>query len=234
VSTGVLVVHGFTGSPGSMAHVASGIEAAGFTVSVPRLPGHGTVVEDMLDTTWADWSAAADAAYVELTGRVDRVALVGQSMGGTLACWLAAHHPEVTALVCINPMVLPRDTDEVLFLDALIEAGDELAGGIGQDLADPDAVEPAYDQTPLRSLRSLLQAVEDIQPELARIACPVLVLTSRNDHTVPPANSDHLAAVVAGPVERVALERSYHVASMDFDKELIVERSVEFLRRSTG
>jgi carboxylesterase len=232
VSTGVLVVHGFTGSPGSMAHVAGGIAAAGYEVSVPQLPGHGTVVDDMLDTRWPDWSAAADAAYTDLAGRVERIAVVGQSMGGTLACWLAARHPDTSALVCINPLVSPREPDEIAFLDAVIDSGDELADGIAQDLADPDAVEPAYAQTPLRALKSLVLAVEDIQDDLTRIVCPVLILNSPNDHTVPPANSDHLAATVAGPVERVTLERSFHVASMDFDKDLIVERTVDFLRRT--
>jgi carboxylesterase len=233
VTTGVLVVHGFTGSPASMAHVADGIAGAGFVVSVPRLPGHGTVVDDMLDTRWADWSAAAESAYGELAATFDRVAVVGQSMGGTLACRLAANHPAIAALVCINPMVLPRERDEVEFLEMLIEAGEVTVDGIGQDLADPDAVEPAYDRTPLRPLRSLLAAVEELQPDLPRIACPALILTSPEDHTVPPANSDHLAAIVAGPVERVSLDRSYHVASMDYDKDLIVERTVEFLHRVT-
>src|SRR5262245_66506084 len=103
-----------------MAHVADGIAGAGFEVSVPRLPGHGTVVDDMLDTRWPDWLAAAVDAYDELAARVDHVAVVGQSMGGTLACWLAANRPATVALVCINPMVLPREQDEVEFLDMLI------------------------------------------------------------------------------------------------------------------
>jgi carboxylesterase len=227
----VLVLHGFTGSPGTMAHLAAGLETAGFTVSVPTLPGHGTVVDDMVPTRWDDWAAAAEAAYLELAARSARVAVAGLSMGGTLTCWLAARHPEIAGIVCVNPLVLPRDQAEVDFLDALLDAGEVLTEPVGADLADPDAVEPSYERTPLAALRSLVVAVADLQPDLARIACPVLLLTSAQDHVVDPANSDHLAAAVAGPVERVALERSFHVATLDHDRDLVVERSVAFLGR---
>jgi carboxylesterase len=157
------------------------------------------------------------------------VAVVGLSMGGTITCWLAARHPEIAGIVCVNPFVLPRDPDEIAFIDALIEAGETITDAVGADIADPDVVEPAYDRTPLVPLRSLVGAVTDIQPDLERIACPLLLLTSAEDHTVDPLNSDHLANQVVGPVERVRLERSYHVAVLDYDKDLVVERTLAFL-----
>jgi carboxylesterase len=225
----VLVVHGFTGSPGTMQHLAEGIAAAGYRTLVPTLPGHGTTVEDMTTTDWADWSGAAEVAYAELAARSVRVAVVGLSMGGTITCWLAARHPDIAGIVCVNPFVLPRDPDEIAFIDALIEAGETITDAVGADIADPDVVEPAYDRTPLVPLRSLVGAVTDIQPDLERIACPLLLLTSAEDHTVDPLNSDHLANQVVGPVERVRLERSYHVAVLDYDKDLVVERTLAFL-----
>jgi carboxylesterase len=227
----VLVVHGFTGSPGTMAHLSGGIAGAGYEVVAPTLPGHATSVEDMMTTDWADWSGAAEAAYLELAARSPRVAVVGLSMGGTITCWLAARHPEIVGIVCVNPFVLPRDPDEIAFIDALIEAGETITDPVGADIADPDVVEPAYDRTPLVPLRSLVGAVTDIQPDLERVACPLLLLTSVEDHTVDPLNSDYLASVVAGPVERVRLERSYHVAVLDYDKDLIVERTLSFLAK---
>jgi carboxylesterase len=226
---GVLVIHGFTGSPGTMAHLSGGIAGAGYDTVVPTLPGHGTTVEDMTTTDWADWSGAAEAAYLELAARSARVAVVGLSMGGTITCWLAARHPEIAGIVCVNPFVLPRDPDEIAFIDALIEAGEPITDPVGADIADPDVVEPAYDQTPLVPLRSLVGAVTDLQPDLERIACPLLLLTSAEDHTVDPLNSDHLANQVVGPVERVRLERSFHVAVLDYDKDIVVERTLGFL-----
>src|SRR5580704_7049564 len=88
---GVLVLHGFTGNPTSMRALAEALAEAGYAVELPRLPGHGTAVEDMLPTRWVDWSGAAEAAFADLAGRCAKVAVAGLSMGGTLAAWLAAH-----------------------------------------------------------------------------------------------------------------------------------------------
>ena len=228
---GVLVLHGFTGNPGSVRPLAEAFVADGRTVVAPRLPGHGTAVEDMLETRWADWSAAAEDAYADLAGRARTIVVAGLSMGGTLACWLAARHPDVAGLVAVNPLVQPPDPEMVAMGRAMVEAGETVAPGIGSDIADPEAHETAYPGSPLVPLLSLVAGVEALQADLPRIACPLLLLTSPEDHVVPPANSDHLASVVAGPVERVTLERSYHVATLDYDKDLIAERAVAFVRK---
>src|SRR3954454_17729738 len=104
---GALVIHGFTGTPVTVRPLADAFVAAGFTVSMPRLPGHGTTIEDMATTGWAEWSAEAERAYQELAGRTDRVIIAGLSMGGTLTAWLAANHPEITGIVLINAAVKP-------------------------------------------------------------------------------------------------------------------------------
>ena len=88
-SPGALCIHGFTGNPSSMRPVAEAFAAAGFAVELPRLPGHGTTVEDMLTTSWEDWSAEAEAAYQRLAARASKVVVAGLSMGGTLTVWLA-------------------------------------------------------------------------------------------------------------------------------------------------
>ena len=155
-------------------------------------------------------------------------------MGGTLACWLTARHLEVAGLVAVNALVQPPDPDMLSMVRAMVDAGETVAPGIGSDIADPDSHETAYPGSPLLPLLSLVEALEGLQADLPRIACPVLILTSPQDHVVPPANSDHLAAVVAGPVERVTLERSYHVATLDYDKDLIAERTAAFVRKVTA
>jgi len=114
---------------------------------------------------------------------------------------------------------------------SMVDAGETIAPGIGSDIADPGAQESAYPGSPLVPFLSLVEGVEALQAELPRIACPVLLMTSPQDHVVPPANSDHLASLVAGPVERVSLERSYHVATLDYDKDLIAERAAVFVRK---
>src|SRR5579862_4763711 len=85
---GALVIHGFTGNVFSMRGIATALAGAGLTVEAPLLPGHGTAVADMLPTRFEDWAQAAEAAYRDLASRCASVAVVGLSMGGTLACWL--------------------------------------------------------------------------------------------------------------------------------------------------
>jgi carboxylesterase len=228
---GALVLHGFTGSPHSVRPIAEALAAAGFTVELPLLPGHGTSVTDMLRTGWADWSAAADSAYRSLAARCDRMIVAGLSMGGTLACWLAARHPEVAGLVCINPAVEPPAESFIELLDGMLASGGETMPAIGSDIAKPGVEELAYDATPIEPLKSLMAAVVELEKQLGEIAAPLLLFTSPQDHVVPPTASDLLAARVSGPVERVTCERSYHVATLDYDGPEIVSRTVDFAKK---
>jgi carboxylesterase len=229
---GVLVLHGFTGSPDSLRGLAEAFAAAGFAVELPLLPGHGTSVDDMVTTAWPDWSAAAEAAYDALAARVDRVVVAGLSMGGTLTAWLATRHSGIAGLVCVNPL-LAVAPEVVSTLEETVAGGIDRIPSIGGDVADPAGREKAYDATPLGPLLSLATGAGEVRQDLGKIACPVLIMTSVEDHVVEPGNSDILAEGVTGPVERLTLERSYHVATLDYDKDLIAERAVEFARRVT-
>jgi carboxylesterase len=232
---GALVVHGFTGNPGSMRGLAEAFAAAGFHVEMPRLPGHGTIVDDMLDTRWADWAGEAEAAYQRLRVRTDRVVVAGLSMGGSLTLRIGADHPEVAGLVCINPATQPQPTEVLEVLNGLLADGTTLIPGIGSDIADPDAKESAYEGTPVAPLVSFMtEGLAPLAQSYPAITVPLLLMTSPQDHVVAPEQSDFLAGLYGGPVERVVLSRSYHVATQDFDKELIFERSVEFASRVTG
>jgi carboxylesterase len=230
---GALVLHGFTGCPQSMRPLAEAFAAAGYTVELPLLPGHGTTVDDMITTGWADWSAAAEAAYEALAARCDRVVVAGLSMGGTLTVWLATRHPEIAGIVCVNPALRVPDEIETT-VRGMLEGGVDRFPAIGNDIAHPDATETAYDATPLAPLLSLAEATTALRADLAEVTCPLLLLNAPQDHTVAPADSDELAAGVAGPVERVSLDRSYHVATLDHDRDLINAEAVAFAGRVTA
>jgi carboxylesterase len=230
---GVLVLHGFTGNPQSLRGLAEALHAAGFAVELPLLPGHGTSVDDLIDSGWADWSAAAESAYEALAATVDKVVVAGLSMGGSLTLWLATRHPEIAGIVCVNPAV-EVGAEMVDGIRQMLDGGVDRIPAIGGDVADPAAREKAYDATPLRPLLSLADAAAETVHDLAKVGCPVLLMTSPQDHVVDPHNSDIVAERVSGPVERVTLERSYHVATLDYDKDLVFERTVEFARRVVG
>ncbi len=231
---GVLVIHGFTGNPVSMRGIADAAAAAGFSVEMPLLPGHGTSVDDMLPTRWDDWANAAEAAYASLRDRVTgKVVVVGLSMGGALTCHLATQHPEIAGIVAINALVSePAGIRDLLA--GMVEAGETTMDAIGSDIADPDADEKAYGRTPLAPLVSLLEAAADLTPRLTDITCPTLIITSHQDHTVEPANSELLAAAVRGEVEHLWLDNSMHVATLDYDKAEIEAATIAFARRVTA
>ncbi|NBV26287.1 MAG: alpha/beta fold hydrolase [Actinobacteria bacterium] len=226
---GVLVLHGFTGNPQSMRPLAEAIANAGYTVELPRLPGHGTTVEDMMTTGWADWSGAADAAYRELATRCDRVAVVGLSMGGGLTAFVAEEHPDVTALVFINALVKPPVQEMRDGLKGLLDAGMETMESIGSDIKKEGSQEASYNATPLACAASLFDGIEKVWERLDTISAPTLILSSREDHVVSSDNSEDLARIVTGSVEHIWLEDSYHVATLDNDASIVEAHTVRFL-----
>ena len=231
---GALLLHGFTGNPSAMRPLAARLAAAGLTVSAPALPGHGTAVEDMLPLHWGDWLTAAVEAFGALAGRCDRVAVVGHSMGGTLACALAETSPDVAGIAVVNPLVEPPADGMRSGIRQLLAQGIEVLPGEGPDVADPSVSPPAYAGTPLAPLLSLFEGVEEVALQLAAIRCPVLVLSSRVDHVVPTSNGDLLMASVSGPAERVWLERSYHAAMLDYDRPEVEARIAAFVQVVTA
>jgi len=232
---GALCLHGFTGNPTSMRGVATALGAAGFAVELPRLPGHGTTVADMKTTGWSDWSSSVDAAYRRLADRCERVVVTGLSMGGALTLWTALQHPEVAGIACINPVTKALAPEVLEMVRGMADGGEDEVPGIGSDIAEPGVVETAYSVTPLRPLISLVEdGIRPMESRYGEITCPLLLLNSPQDHVVEPENGDFLAATFGGPVERIFLERSYHVATLDYDKDLVIESVVGFARKVTG
>ncbi len=230
---GVLVLHGFTGNPGSMRGMAEALATAGFTVDLPLLPGHGTTVEDLIETGFDDWSGHAEARYLALLDRCEQVVVVGLSMGGALTAWLGSEHPEIAGLVCINAVVSVPEGMRAAVAEVLASGADRFEG-IGSDIADPDVQESAYAETPLAPLLTLFDASDQLGDRISRITSPMLIVTSTQDHVVPPENSDILARDVSGPVERLTAERSYHVVTMDYDKDIVIQATVDFAGKVTA
>ena len=232
---GVLVLHGFTGNPYSMRPLAQRCAEAGYSVELPRLPGHGTSMEDLVPRRWGDFVEVALASYDELAGRCDRVAVVGLSVGGGLTALIAEQRPTVAGCVFINPMLKGPGAEIEQGLRDLIDSGLEvLETGGASDIKKEDTSEAKYDGWPLRALQSVIDGVEVVDANLSKITAPSLLLSSREDHTVAPENGDEIVSKSSGPVERVWLEESYHVATLDNDQALVERATLEFLAKVLG
>lgn len=238
---GALVVHGFTGNPSSVRVLAEAFAGAGFHVELPRLPGHGTTVADMLTRSWADWSNEVARSLGELAERTDQVVVAGLSMGGALALWVALSRPldvgvgVVRGLVLVNPLTMAQPPDVRAMLDEFVDNGMVIVPGIGTDIAQPGVVELSYDGTPLRQLISLLDdGMAPIAERYGELTMPLLLFTSRQDHVVEPAQSEHLAATYGGTVDHRWLDRSFHVATMDYDADDIAAGALAFATEVVG
>jgi carboxylesterase len=226
---GVALIHGFTGSPISLRPLAERLAARGFAVELPRLPGHGTSEKDMARTRYADWVSAADEAVSRLERRCDRVVVGGLSMGAAITIDVCARgtHPKLAGAFTINIQILDRQRLAVK-LGPVIErvmpfAPAAMAGLRKDDIAKPGVSERAYALVPTAAGNSFTRELPRIREAAGRIRCPVLVISSREDHSVNPENSKALAAELLAPgfATVLTLERSYHVATLDYDLELI-------------
>lgn len=230
----VLLVHGFTSTPQSMRDWAEHHAAAGLTVRVPRLPGHGTTWQELNRTRWPDWYAGAERALLELTDGGRPAVVGGLSMGGALALRLAQEHPDrVAGLVLVNPAVLIEDR-RVVLLPVLRHLTGSFPA-IGNDIRKQGPTELAYDRTPLHAVWSLGRLLDTVRADLTRVRAPMVVLHSREDHVVPASST---AAVLAGvssdDVRDVELTESYHVATLDHDAPTIFAESLALVRRVLG
>lgn len=229
---GVLVIHGFTGSPKSVRPWGQALADQGWSVRVPRLPGHGTRWQDMNVTTWQDWYAEADRAFDELAQRCRAVYVMGLSMGGTLTLRMAQQRgDDVAGIALVNPAVHSERADRHLlpFLQRVIPS----FPGISNDIAKPGEDEGAYDRIPLRAAHSMSALWKLVKADMHKVAQPLILFRSRQDHVVEPSNAAFiLGNVSSGDVTEVVLEESYHVATLDHDAPIIFEQSTDFVRRT--
>jgi carboxylesterase len=236
--SGVLLCHGFSGSAKSMIGWARHLEAAGFQVLLPRLPGHGTTWQECNQTTWADWYACVDQAFATLQARCEQVFLAGLSMGAALCLRLAEQHgSDVSGLALVNPAInISEPLRWVYLLRALpiLRLVIPSLAGPSNDIAMPDQDELAYDRWPLRAMYSQTLLWAEIRRNLDRVEQPLLVYRSIHDHLVDPSSVRLIKAGVRSSDQTyIELQRSYHVATLDYDAEDIFDGSVAFFRRLT-
>ncbi|MEJ7600033.1 MAG: alpha/beta fold hydrolase [Kofleriaceae bacterium] len=230
---GVVLVHGFTGTPYEVRYLGEQIARAGYAVRAPLLPGHGTTIADLDHTTWADWAECVERAVDAMRVRYPRVAVVGQSLGGLLALQLASRRRDIVA---IGSLAAP------LWLDGLSGrvAGWSTSGPLtrirtlpklgGPDVRDrkAKAENPCYRAIPTRALGQLLAFMRVVDQALPRVTQPVLVLHARQDHTAPVACATRIASATRAKRLRI-LPRSYHLIAIDVERDVVAAEVIRFL-----
>jgi carboxylesterase len=226
---GAVLCHGFTGMPGSMRPWGEALAAAGYTVRVPLLPGHGTRWQDANQVTWQDWYATLERTVDEVRAACSHTFVMGLSMGGTLVTRLAEQRgSDIAGLVVVNGSLFTTRKDAKL-LPLLRHVLPSLPP-IGNDIKKPGVIEPAYDRLPVKAAWQLSKLWAITNADLARITAPLLVMTSRDDHVVETANSERLMSEAGSADKRqVWLEDSFHVATLDNDLPVIIKESLGFI-----
>ncbi len=209
----VLCLHGLGGTGAPMWPIVGHLAAAHHTAFAPTLPGHGSDPSDLVAVAWDDWLDAAR--------EWDADVVVGQSMGAGLALVLAAEG-RVRAAVVINPLAADLDA-----IDGL--EWRRSRGTTSIDVGESSVDEVAYRSLPVDALLAMHHGLTTI--DLGGVAVPVLIVTSANDDVVDPASSDIVAAGLGGPVQRLRLVASGHVATLDVDRDTLARAIVAFIDR---
>ena len=226
---GILVIHGFTGSPESIRPWAQGFGDAGFTVLAPALPGHGTTVDDLNRTQWNDWYKRVENAFLELKSSCDRVFVAGFSVGGALALRLAQiRGSEMEGVLLCNAAIF--DDRAFLRLLPLVKHFLPTTKSGAMDVKRQGVIRHSYDRMPLRALDSLRKLWKTVEENLFMVDVPLMVSYSVEDHVVHPVNSETIIDnVYSSTIREVIFEDSYHNVAWDNDAEVLIEESIQFV-----
>lgn len=231
---GVLLSHGFTGSPYSVRPWGEFLADQGYAVEVPLLPGHGTTWRDLNTHRFPDFYGTITESFDKLKRENDAVVVGGLSMGGTLVLRLALDRgDEIAGVVVANPVVGTHRWDVKLLpvLKHLVPAFPAIAN----DIKKPGMDEHAYARTPLKAIHSLFQAFPQLIADLPSLKPPLLVFRSPEDHVVDSFSIETITAALAGRDLTVhELAESWHVATLDNDAMTIFEESLKFVQAVTA
>ena len=227
---GVLLLHGFTGSPASMRPWAEFLNSRGIEVRVPRIPGHGRRWQDLNRVKWQSWPDRAEQDLLELMKSCSRVFIFGLSMGGANTLHIAAKYSDrLKGIILVNPMIhIPDPT--IRFID-VIKYVTPKRPSVGDDIKKPGVTEWGYDALPMKGVAQLHRFLKATRAMLNQVTTPVLLFHSVEDHVLPVSNTEIIFEEIASKDKtRIELANSYHVATLDYDAETIFENSLQFIK----
>lgn len=226
---GVVLVHGFTGSPAAMRPWAEFLNARGYSVRVPLLPGHGTKPSDLNEVEWPEWPTKVKAEIAELQKHCSQIFVAGLSMGGGTTLNVAAElGDKLSGIILVNPMIHVRGISPSLAF--IISRVVKFGKSVGNDIKRKGVTEYSYDKMPYRGIHQLLTMLQLTRAALPSIKVPMQLFHSVDDHTLPVSNTEIIMREVGSTNKsRIELLNSFHVATLDHDSELIFTNSLTFI-----
>lgn len=231
---GVLLLHGFTGTPASMRPWAHFLNGHGYTVSVPLMPGHGTTWHDLNSVSWQEWPAKVEAELEELRKNCTKVFICALSMGGGNALYVAARNQgKLDGLILVNPMIhIPGVQIKFVHIFSRIQKS---RASVGDDIKKPGVTEWGYDALPIKGVAQLYKYLKLARAGLPTIMTPTLLFHSVDDHILPVSNTEIIMKELGtSDKKRMELANSYHVATLDYDAETIFENSRIFIEEHSA
>ena len=231
--TGFLFIHGFTGASYEGREMAHWLhDREGLTVSVPLLPGHGSKPEDLKGINWIDWYLHARNKFLELKESCDRIFVCGQSMGGAIALQIASHH-SVSGVITLAGAAFLKDWRLKLlpFARYIIPYQHKSKGPDIRNKEIKGRV-ASYHKYPVKSIDQFLALLEHTRGDLPEVIAPALLIHARMDRTVHISNLKYIYDHISSrQKEMIVLEKSYHVISIDIEKEIVFNNILSFIKK---
>lgn len=234
-STGVLLIHGFTGSPSEMRPMGEYLAQQDYTAVGPLLPGHGTTWQDMARCKWQDWANATEQAYQSLKGRCREVFVCGGSLGGLLTLYLAKRHPEIAGIIPMAPALFVTDWRAGLsgLIKYFVQFNPYDPERDGTDLSDPEARKRfiwSYSGTPVAAAEQLVYLQRTVRRDLGKITVPALIMMGTRDQSVKLKSAVYaLEHIGSSDKELIWLTNSGHCLWIDSERERVWQKAHEFL-----
>jgi carboxylesterase len=229
---GVLLIHGFTGSPPEMRLLGEYLNKRGLTVSGPLLTGHGTTVDDLNRCSWSDWTAKGQEALEHLRQSCKAVFVGGLSMGSLVSIYVAAHDGAVagTALYACPVLLRDRSIQATPILKHLIR---KIPKSGKSHLVDPAAESQLwhYSEYPISAAHELLKLVRRARKLLPNVTCPLLAIQAAQDHHVHPRSGSYIMRHVgSADKELLVLDNSSHLVTIDAEWDRVAEKTYRFIQ----
>ena len=228
--TGILLLHGFTGSPYEMKELGERLQGKGYTVSIPLLRGHGTAPADLADCTWYDWFEDTKTALFELRKKCSTVIAAGLSTGASLALHLSAHY-QLEGVAALSPALILKNKFSaiipylpIFFPYRYIKSNPDISD------AKVAAEVVKYRKAPLKAVREVIKFYTHLKMDLAEVYTPTLIIQANQDHVLDPRGAqwvyDHISSKEK---KRLKLSKSFHVITLDVEKKIVFREVERFI-----